>query len=674
MGFFFFFFGDHDKDYIPKEVLKDEVCKQFVRMGGSFPLIFERLCDRKYKPSESHKPEVLSEISDLMTAAFEVAEEVVAAGGVDTNRLEYKLTSKFPHKEIQMIMGVVYCLLLTNYKDVPFAAQMATRIYETYKRQAYSQFYVCANLIETIRKKNVELNPVRSLDDIDRENEIIAERKPLFAEFMLKMGLSGTTVRDYANQLDHERLQPYLAKLVPHHSFYAFNRDVEVLELLTQLKDYPNYDRLRNALSKYMAFQLHALPQLPPKPQPQQEEKNEVRDKGVAFAEMVEVAMHATIIETYNELVMDALRENGKMNPNLNFCRTKDYWNAEMKSAIDYLLSPDNETLNQHFMEFFREPHCIDGLRLMHTIMWNNAGGENGWRFWKTLVRWKMMERIHEFFYQWDDFYKEWVPSGSFDEKEALELSYIERDFSVYTKAEIKACYERARVIVLESTEEISMSQEVTPLNIKTRLDARLKQKMIKIRNEVETSNAINEYESDGASQVDTHELDRVAMGNLFTNCELNNLKDTIKSLEAELKSVQKERDEANKKLTKAEAKIADYEKVESERKPIEHNQLVGDIFSEIAQRYMECTKNKDVAGRKEVKRNLRDIMDELKLHSHISRDIQRCISHFDDKEPPVIPQIIVQEVVLEKHVDYQVNGVEAGATGISVNHKPKKQ
>lgn len=74
----------------------------------------------------------------------------------------------------------------------------------------------------------------------------------------------------------------------------------------------------------------------------------------------------------------------------------------------------------------------------------------------------------------------------------------------------------------------------------------------------------------------------------------------------------------------------------------LNHDELVGHIFAEIAQRYMDCTKNKDAAGRKEVRQSLRNIIDELKLHSFVPREVQRCIDHFDDKDAPVVPQITV--------------------------------
>ncbi len=67
------------------------------------------------------------------------------------------------------------------------------------------------------------------------------------------------------------------------------------------------------------------------------------------------------------------------------------------------------------------------------------------------------------------------------------------------------------------------------------------------------------------------------------------------------------------------------------------YDEAVGRFFAEIARRYMECTKNKDVAGRRQVRQSLRDIIDELKLHDYVPRDVLRCISHFDDKDAPVV-------------------------------------
>ena len=100
----------------------------------------------------------------------------------------------------------------------------------------------------------------------------------------------------------------------------------------------------------------------------------------------------------------------------------------------------------------------------------------------------------------------------------------------------------------------------------------------------------------------------------------------------------------------------------------VSHESDVADIFSEIANRYLLCMKNKAVQRRKEVKDSLHSIMEELKMHKFVPEDLQKCINSFDDVAAPDIPQINIKEYILEKNVSHQVDNVEAGGTGIIVD------
>lgn len=107
--------------------------------------------------------------------------------------------------------------------------------------------------------------------------------------------------------------------------------------------------------------------------------------------------------------------------------------------------------------------------------------------------------------------------------------------------------------------------------------------------------------------------------------------------------------------------------KTASRQTAVEHNQVVADVFSEIANRYLQCMKNKAVTRRKEVKDSLHSIMEELKMHPLIPEDLQKCINSFDDVAAPDIPHVNINEYVIEKKVGYQVDNVEAGGIGITV-------
>lgn len=189
----------------------------------------------------------------------------------------------------------------------------------------------------------------------------------------------------------------------------------------------------------------------------------------------------------------------------------------------------------------------------------------------------------------------------------------------------------------------------------------------IEFLNETEVTDVVKKEEP---VLTESGELESIAMNNLFANNDYHVMQDKIHHLESELAIVKSERDEANRMLDEAETKVEEYEKASA----VDHDVIVGKVFSEIAQRYMECNKYKDIAGRREVKRTLRDIMDELKMHSFIPKDLQRCISHFDDREPPVIPTINIGTIIMDQHNDNYVGNVENGGTGVSVNCKKKKQ
>lgn len=169
-------------------------------------------------------------------------------------------------------------------------------------------------------------------------------------------------------------------------------------------------------------------------------------------------------------------------------------------------------------------------------------------------------------------------------------------------------------------------------------------------------------------------ELESMAMNNLFANNDYHIMQDKIHRLESELAAARSERDEAHRMLDEAETKIEEYEKTKAEDKIVDHDQLVSEIFTEIALRYMESTKEKTVEQRTKVKESLRDISFELKMN--LSRETQKCINKFDNANPPVVPQITVHnEYVMEKNVTTEIGKVESGATGAIIKQsKPKNR
>ena len=130
--------------------------------------------------------------------------------------------------------------------------------------------------------------------------------------------------------------------------------------------------------------------------------------------------------------------------------------------------------------------------------------------------------------------------------------------------------------------------------------------------------------------------------------------------------------DEKNRIIADLEKRLAEKEsEIEllsrQQKDVVNHECVVANVFSEIANRYLQCMKNKAVTRRKEVKDSLHSIMEELKMHPLIPEDLQKCINSFDDVAAPDIPHVNINEYVIEKKVGYQVDNVEAGGTGITV-------
>lgn len=118
---------------------------------------------------------------------------------------------------------------------------------------------------------------------------------------------------------------------------------------------------------------------------------------------------------------------------------------------------------------------------------------------------------------------------------------------------------------------------------------------------------------------------------------EIANLKTKIASKDAELRLIKSKRRgkhdltpdiftlniierkreaEYDKKIEKLEAELAEARNLD---------------FTILAVHYLNATRKKDYTTRKKVKDNLHDIMNELKLHDSISKELQEKINAFDD-------------------------------------------
>lgn len=176
-------------------------------------------------------------------------------------------------------------------------------------------------------------------------------------------------------------------------------------------------------------------------------------------------------------------------------------------------------------------------------------------------------------------------------------------------------------------------------------------------------------------TQQEQSELQRMALNDLFANSEYSELVGKVKRLEEKLQEIEAERDAAIGEVAELKSECTELNEELAQYKNIEHEQLVADVFTEIAQRYLKCTTNKTEQQRKVVKDNLRDMMWGLNLIGRIPAEIKTCIDNFDDKDAPTIPQInFYGDVVMEKNVGHQVGYVSEGGTGVNINGKENEK
>lgn len=375
------------------------------------------------------------------------------------------------------------------------------------------------------------------------------------------------------------------------------------------------------------------------------------------FEEMCDIAMHQNIIDAYNYHTMECMKDTGRRYTSLNEGRDYDYWKNYLKETVAYLYSEPYKELSEHFLEFFRMDDRFYSDRVARAIM-QYAPGVKGWTYWQTLARWKVAERVLKDGYGWAEYSEEWYAGQPFDLKAAMEISNIERDFGVYKPVERKKCADSLKAQIMaadKKTQNKNMSTTQKLSNFFTEL--------------------LTEEDYDEREKETTGTLEGMAMTDLFANSDYNAMRDEIKNLKAKLSKALKERDAALEKV----AELTDINvKMESENeqfKSIPHDQIVGDVFSEIAQRYMESTKDKNETERGKVRASLNDIMAELKINEYVPSKIRGCINKFNNRDVPPVPHYDIKyEVVFDKHVDYEIGNVASGGTGVNVTGKNRRQ
>lgn len=520
----------------------------------------------------------------------------------------------------------------------------------------------------TSRVRNATMRYIEFLEDKKAQENaakmanVIKNRMELFESYLRRRQVSLNATSFYVSCLNGDRLRNVLMKHYNVSSVYELDKieDIKVLVDQPEIRSIDKHSEIRASLRHYVDMVTELGGTLCKDDNMPMDVLDASRIGMAQFQETIELAMHANILDAYNYFVMEHLRKTGIRKLALNEAFPREYWEEYMKTAISFLLSEKFEGLSEKFMSFFKADGRINPWVLFRAFE-EETSGAKCWEYWQTIARWKMAEKIHEFYYEYVSVTEEWIPQQSFDLNEAKQLSNIERDFSVYTSTEIRKCAERVKAIIVEKDQFDGGCSQVPSQELQdTALGPRLKGKMLQERKRVN-------YEATG-------ELERMAQDNLFSMADYNNLKDTIAELQNKLKQTEEERDAACKEVAVLKGEVANMKEDQSEMEVVDHRNLVANIFEELALRYMNSSKRKSVSTRTKVQEHILAFVNALKIH--IDDDVLKCINSFDDENPPVVPQVnIHNEYVMEKNVTTEIGKVESGATGAIIKQsKPKNR
>ena len=95
-----------------------------------------------------------------------------------------------------------------------------------------------------------------------------------------------------------------------------------------------------------------------------------------------------------------------------------------------------------------------------------------------------------------------------------------------------------------------------------------------------------------------------------------------------------------------------------------ENNQQVCGVFSMIVRRYLDSKKHKTASQREMVKKNINDIISELKMQQFLPADLLKYINDFDDE---IVPQYNAKTIIMNQHNDHYVGNVGKGGIGIDI-------
>ena len=95
------------------------------------------------------------------------------------------------------------------------------------------------------------------------------------------------------------------------------------------------------------------------------------------------------------------------------------------------------------------------------------------------------------------------------------------------------------------------------------------------------------------------------------------------------------------------------------------NNEQVCEVFAMFVRRYLKSKEHKSVTQREGAKKNINDIISELKMQPFLKPELLKYINDFDDE---TVPQYHANTIIMSQHNEHYVGNVGKGGVGININ------
>lgn len=144
----------------------------------------------------------------------------------------------------------------------------------------------------------------------------------------------------------------------------------------------------------------------------------------------------------------------------------------------------------------------------------------------------------------------------------------------------------------------------------------------------------------------------------------MGSLLDENDRLHEEAESLQQQLANERQKRTELEMRLNEMSKLSTGMA----KKVSQDDFLKALRVYLNISKRKTIGKREAAKNVITDLMASAKLE--LPDDIMELLEHLDDEQPAEPRTVVNGDLVQNKHVENEVDKVEPGATGITVNKK----